>query len=87
MTMGGILSMTGEGTHRNDGRGRFRSREGAKKRPSGGCRRGGIGDRTEDQSPKPMGLLLCQFQESRHISSRVWVAFQPRTSADFAGSA
>ena len=38
-------------------------------------------------SPKPMGFLLCQFQESRHISARVFSAFQPRTSALLAGSA
>ena len=36
---------------------------------------------------KPMGFLLCQFQESRHISTRFFSAFQPSFSADLAGSA
>ena len=40
-----------------------------------------------DYSSKPLGFLLCQFQESRHISCRPRSAFQPRTSADLAGSA
>ena len=38
-------------------------------------------------SPYPMGLFFCQFQESRHISSRVFSAVQPSFSLLLAGSA
>ena len=38
-------------------------------------------------SPYPMGFLDCQFQESRHMSSRFFSAFQPSTRSLLAGSA
>ena len=38
-------------------------------------------------SEKPMGFMLCQRQESRHMSTRDFSAVQPSFSADLAGSA
>ena len=38
-------------------------------------------------SPKPLGFWLCQRHASRHMSPRVFSAFQPSSSADLPGSA
>ena len=37
-------------------------------------------------SSNPLGLFFCQFQESRHISTRLYFAFQPSSLSAFAGS-